>query len=188
MRRATPGRQIKGPPFDIPPFSGTVLQLQTNFQEGLMESRDVVLRKAGEGKGYYARCGAEAGIPGLSRIFAMLSEDELRHADALRAQQSGARVELAHSTTLDGARSILHRLAVQGAAQFNGDLASFHRAMDFEAASVRLHGQLAREAQHAWERELFLKIAAEDEMHFTLLEHMRELLEPVHADGGSDAE
>jgi rubrerythrin len=156
-----------------------------------MESSDVVLRKAGDGKGYYERCGAEAGIPGLSRIFAMLSEDELRHAAALRALQNGARVELAHSTTLDGARSILHRLAVQGAAptQFNGNLASFHSAMDFEAASVRLHGQLAREAQHAWEKELFLKIAAEDEMHFTLLEHMRELLEPLHsADGGIDAD
>jgi hypothetical protein len=160
-----------------------------------MESRDVVLRKAGEGKAYYERCGAEAGVPGLSRIFAMLSEDELRHAEALRAHQAGDQVELAHSTTLDTARFILRDLSVQGAelAQFNGDLASYSCAMDFEAASVRLHGQLAREAQHHWERELFLKIAAEDEMHFTLLEHMRELLEPAFysgpgADGVHDAD
>jgi bacterioferritin (cytochrome b1) len=154
-----------------------------------MESWDVVLRKAGEGNGYYERCGAEAGVPGLSRIFAMFSEDEMRHAEALRAHQSGARVELAHSTTLDGARFILRRLSVQDSAleQFNGDLASYVCAMDFEAASVRLYGQLAREAQHHWERELFMKIAAEDEMHFTLLEHMRELLEPCcRAGGGGD--
>jgi hypothetical protein len=154
-----------------------------------MESRDVVLRKAGEGKGYYERCGAEAGVPGLSQIFAMLSEDELRHADALRAQQNGARVELGHSTTLDGAKSILHRLAMQDAslAQFNGDLGCYLQAMDFEAASVRLHGQLAQDAEHHWERELFLKIAAEDEMHFTLIEHMRELLEHAClADRGQD--
>ena len=156
-----------------------------------MDSKDVVLRKAGEGKGYYDRCGAEAGVPGLSRIFAMLSEDELRHADALRAHRSGARVELAHSGTLDGARFILRNLSVQKESleQFNGDLASFFCAMDFEAASVRLYGQLAREAEHHWEKELFLKIAAEDEMHFTLLEHMRELLEPVQpGDGVSDAD
>jgi hypothetical protein len=151
-----------------------------------MESRDVVLRKAGEGRGYYERCGAEAGVPGLSRIFAMLSEDELRHAEALRAQENGTPVELAHSTTLDGARFILRNLSLQGAslAQFNGDLASYRCAMDFEAASVRLYGQLAREAKHGWEKELFLKIAAEDEMHFTLLEYMRELLEPVPCDRG----
>jgi len=155
-----------------------------------MDSKDVVLRKAGDGKGYYERCGAEAGVPELSRIFAMFSEDELRHADALRAQQSGARVELAHSTTLDGARFLLRNLSVQQAslAQFNGDLSSYVCAMDFEAASVRLYGQLARDAEHHWERELFLKIAAEDEMHFTLLEHMRELLEPAGCDGASDAE
>ena len=158
-----------------------------------MDSRDAVLRKACDGKGYYERCGAESGIPELSRIFAMLSEDELRHADALRSQQSGARVELAHSPTLDGARFILRGLSVQDAAlaQFNGDLSPYDCAMDFEAASVRLYGQLAREAEHHWERELFLKIAAEDEMHFTLLEHMRELLEPAHAagpDGVPDAD
>jgi rubrerythrin len=146
-----------------------------------MESREVVLRKEGNAKGYYERCCAEAGIPELSRIFAMLSEDELRHVDALRALQSGARVELAHSTTLDGARHLLRHLSVQDAtlARFNGDLESYGCAMDFEATSVRLCGQLAREAEHKWEKELFLKIAAEDEMHFTLLEHMRELLEPV---------
>ena len=151
-----------------------------------MESRDVVLRKSGEGKGYYDRCGAEAGVPGLSRIFAMFSEDELRHAEALDAQQQGAQVELPQSATLDGARFILRNLSVQDSAlsQFNGDLSSYRKAMDFEAASVRLYGRLALEAEKEWERELFQKIAAEDEMHFTLLEYMREILEPATGAGG----
>lgn len=152
-----------------------------------MTSREVVLRKEGDGKGHYERCGAEAGIPGLSRIFAMLSEDEGRHADALRALQTAGRVDLAHSATLEGARHILRGLSKEEASlsNFNGDLHSFISAMDFEAASARLCGQLAREASHGWERELFLKIAAEDEIHFTLLEQMRELLEPLMASGGS---
>ncbi|HEY5514203.1 MAG TPA: ferritin [Geomonas sp.] len=154
-----------------------------------MESRNVVLRKEGDARGYYERCSAETEIPELSRFFTMLSEDEVRHDDALRALQSGARVELAHSTTLDSARYILRHLSVQDAAlaKFNGDLATYGCAMDFEAASVRLCGQLARDAEHKWEKELYLKIAAEDEMHFTLLEHMRELLQPAFcADRGSD--
>jgi rubrerythrin len=157
-----------------------------------MDSKDVVLRKEGEGKGYYERCGAEAGIPGLSRIFDMFSEDEVRHADALRALQSGDRVEMPQSSTLDGARRILRSLSVQEPMlfQFNGSLRSYGCAMDFEAASVRLYGQLAREAVHGWEKELLLKIAAEDEMHFTLLEHICELLDPAQRDGcenrGSD--
>jgi rubrerythrin len=159
-----------------------------------MESREMVLRKEGDGKGYYERCRAEAGLPGLSRIFAMLAEDEVRHADALRGLQSGARVELADSATLDAARHILRHLSVQDAAQaeFDGDLAAYGCAMDFEADTVRLCCQLAREAVHSWEKELFLKIAAEDEMHFTLLEHMRELHEQAFcadrgAGGVSDA-
>lgn len=145
-----------------------------------MKWRDVALGKDAEGGGYYLRCGAEAGVPALSRIFEMFSEDESRHADALAALEQGTRVELEQSTTLDGARGILRRLAVEenALARFNGDLLSYRYAMDYEAANVRLYGQLAREAAQGWERDLFLKIAAEDEIHFTLLEYMRELLEP----------
>lgn len=145
-----------------------------------MDSHDVVLNKTGDGIRYYERCGVEAGIPALSRIFAMLSEDERRHGEALRAWHTGATVDLPQSKTLEGARFLLRHLAVQGGLErFNGDLDNFGRAMQFEAASVRLYGQLAREAQHHGERELYAKIAAEDEIHFTLLEQMRELVEAL---------
>jgi len=152
-----------------------------------MNPREMVLRKEGDGKGYYERCGAEAGIAGLTAIFKMFSEDEVRHADALRALQDGARVELPFSATLDGAKCILRRLSVQDQAlsRFGGDLGRYRHAMQFEASSARVCGELAREALQGWEKELFLRIAAEDEMHFTLLEHMRELLEnSADAEGG----
>ena len=177
------------PFFVIPSFSGNVFQPEITNLGGTMDSMDVAFGKEGDGKGYYLRCGAEAGIPGLSRIFDMFSEDEGRHADALRALQGGARVELSHSATLDGARSILRRLSVEEAAlsSFNGDLGCYGSAMDFEAANVRLCGQLAREAGAGWERELFLKIAAEDEIHFTLLEHMCDLLKTALPAGAGRA-
>lgn len=152
-----------------------------------MDSRDMVLRKEGDGMGYYERCGAEAGISGLASIFRMLSQDELRHADALRALQSGARVELPPSSTLDGAKAILRRLSVQDPppSRCNVGLGSYLRAMQFEAVSARACGELAREAPSGWEKELFLRIAAEDEMHFTLLEQMHELLAEEPAGRGN---
>ncbi|WP_026839923.1 ferritin family protein [Citrifermentans bremense] len=142
-----------------------------------MDSRDMALRKDGDARGYYERCGAEAGIAGFTSIFRMFTEDETRHADALRALQDGARVELPASATLDGARRILRRLAVQeGDLSFTGDLGCYKSAMQFEAVSARACGKLAEEAS-GWERELFLRIAADDEIHFTLLEEMHELLQ-----------
>ena len=73
--------------------------------------------------------------------------------------------------------------------QFNGNLASYVCAMDFEAASARLYGQLAQTAEEHWEKELFRRIAAEDEMHFTLIEQIRELFESSPgADGVLDAD
>lgn len=159
-----------------------------------MDLSDMELRKNGEGKGYYDRCGAEAGVPGISCIFAMLSRDEARHAEALRARRDGLPVQLGHSATLDGARLILRTLAVREFEldKFQGDLSNYLRAMDYEAASVRLYGRLALEAEQGWERELYTEIAAEDEMHFALLESMRELLESTGGGwetiGGDDAD
>jgi rubrerythrin len=153
-----------------------------------MNSSEVLVRKEEEGRGYYQRCGADAGIPGISRIFAMISDDEVRHADALRALQREARVDLSRSTTLEGARPILRSLLRQRSSlsDFGGDLGAYHEAMDFEAASARLCSQLARQAPHRWERELFQKMAAEDEIHFTLLEQIRELLDPAAGTSGRE--
>lgn len=148
-----------------------------------MEMRKGALGKERDGKGYYLRCGAEAGVPEVSRIFEMFSEDETRHADALRALQSGGQVELPQSPTLEGAKPILRRLAFEDAARscFKGDLRVFGSAMDFEAANVRRFGKLAAETDDALQRDLYLKIAAEDEVHFTLLEYMYDLLQPSEA-------
>ena len=155
-----------------------------------MDTKDVLLRKEADGMRHYQRCGAESGIAGVSLFFAMLSEDELRHAQALRALQDGVRVELTQSPTLEGAKRILRTLSVREAAlsDFDGDLDCYLQAMDYESQSADLCCQLAREAGRGWQRDLFLRMAAKDEMHFTLIEHMRELLESTSADGVYDAE
>ncbi|GFO63940.1 ferritin [Geomonas paludis] len=142
-----------------------------------MNSRDMELRKEGDGMGYYERCSAEAGVAGLSTIFRMFSEDELRHAGALRALRDGGRVDLRHSATLEGARSILRRLSAEELSRYRGDLGVYRHAMQFEALSARACAELAREALHPWERAMFQTMADEDEIHFTLLEEMQELLE-----------
>ncbi|QWV92060.1 ferritin [Geomonas oryzisoli] len=142
-----------------------------------MDSRDMVLRKEGDGIGYYQRCSAESGVVGLSTIFRMFSDDELRHAGALRALRDGGRVDLPHSATLEGAKSILRRLSVRELSRYRGDLSLYRNAMQFEALSARACSELAREALHPWEREMFQTMADEDEIHFTLLEEMQELLE-----------
>jgi hypothetical protein len=143
-----------------------------------MDVHDVVLRKEDDGKRYYGSCGLQAVGAELKRLFEMLSQDEARHAEALRALHNGVRVELSHSPTLDGAKHILRTLSLrqQLLAEAGGELDGCLAAMAFEAATASLCCELAREAVHGWQRELYLKIAAEDEIHFTVIEHLRELL------------
>jgi len=152
-----------------------------------MDVHDVVLRKEDDGKRYYGACGLRAADVGLKRLFEMLSRDEAVHAEALRALHNGVRVELPYSPTLDGARNILRALSLRQklfAEIDDGELDSYLSAMAFEAATASLCCELAREAAHGWQRELYLKIAAEDEIHFTVIEHLRELLAAALKGGG----
>lgn len=153
-----------------------------------MDPRYVLLRKERE-KEVYQRCSSNAVLPELSRIFALLVQDETRHLEALRGLQEERRVDLAPSKTLEDAKAILRRLSVEERelSRFRGDLRSFTSAMDFEAGCARVCGKLANETTEGWKKELLSKIAAEDEMHFTLLEEIHELLEPFSARGKGGA-
>ena len=82
--------------------------------------------------------------------------------------------------TLEKARFMLRRLAVADGPPSGPpeELEVFCRAMDFEADSADAYTRLAQQSS-GWQKELFMGIAAEEEIHFTLLEHLRELLEPA---------
>jgi hypothetical protein len=153
-----------------------------------MNPRDVLLRKERE-KEVYERCSSNAVLPELSRIFALLVQDETRHLEALRGLQEERRIDLPPSTTLENAKSILRRLSVEERelSRFRGDLRPFTSAMDFEAGCARVCAKLANETTEGWQKELLCRIAAEDEMHFTLLEELHELLEPFSARGKGGA-
>jgi hypothetical protein len=145
-----------------------------------MKTMDGVLRRKDAGRGFYQKLGADDGSNGIARIFALLADDELRHGSAIRAYEEGGAVTLGNSSILDSARYILRRLSLDDAAlaNFTHDLERFHVAMDFEADCARAFVSLAAHANKPTEREFFLRIAEDEQTHFTLLENVREL---VHA-------
>lgn len=138
---------------------------------------DAALRRKEEVKWYYERH-AVAGIAEVAQIFSLFAEDEKRHGIAMRSLWEGSPTELEHSPTLDRAKPLLRRMvsidAPQGACAAETQV--FCRAMNFEAENVGIYYEMALKAPDGWQRELLLKIAAEEETHFSLLEEMRELL------------
>ncbi|UFS69626.1 ferritin [Geomonas sp. RF6] len=142
-----------------------------------MSAMEGALRRKEEVKRYYQN--ATAGLPETSgQLFAMLAEDEERHRLAISDLEQGAQATLHPSATLEKARFILRRLSfVDAASGDHEELEVFYRAMDMEAASAERYARLAEESS-GWQKELFRGIAAEEEMHFTLLENLREILDP----------
>lgn len=143
-----------------------------------MGTMDGVLRRKHVEMGFYRQLGAADGRTGIGRIFAMLADDELRHGSALQAFEAGGAVMLDGSSTLAAAKVILRRLSFQDTplAHCSYDLERFQLAMNSEADCARTFNSLAARAVEPSERDFFLRLAADEEIHFTLLENMHELV------------
>jgi rubrerythrin len=137
-----------------------------------------VLRRKDAEMGFYRQLGAADGNTGIGDIFAMLAEDELRHRSAIQALEEGEPVVLESSPTLDAAKAILRRLSVLDAplAGFSFDLERLHLAMALEADCARAFALLAAHADEDSQRRLFSRLAEDEEIHFTLIENMHELV------------
>ncbi|MBJ6725114.1 ferritin family protein [Geomesophilobacter sediminis] len=143
-----------------------------------METMEHLLQRKEEGRGFYHRMGAQSGSAGIRKFFGMLAEDEMRQERVLLALRRGTLPDLEDFVTLDEAKGILRRLSLHQPYYIpeEGDLQRLATAMEFEARCAQICREIAAADGDGCRKELFLSIAAEEEVHFTLLEQMREVV------------
>ena len=137
---------------------------------------DFAMQMEVDGKRLYEKLAAEAGDAGLNTIFLRLAEDEQKHYEifqGLKGESRAARME--DSTVLDDCRNVFQDLmdkrdTVLGSIQ--GDLEGYRYAMKLEADSVRLYQDAANREANEDLKNLLLRIAAEEEKHFTVVQNI----------------
>lgn len=136
---------------------------------------DFAMKMELDGKTYYERVAAESAIPGLRTVFTRLAADEQKHYDifqALQRQTEGAPT-MEDSSVLEFARNVFEDLLSRGEApSFQGDLEGYRYAMKMEADSVTLYEDAARREKNEEVKALLLRIAAEEQKHFAILENI----------------
>lgn len=140
---------------------------------------DFAMKMEMDGKAFYEKLAKESTIPGLKTIFTRLAEDEQKHFEIFQALQnkSADAPAMNDSTALEAAKNIFEELETRGEKpSIQGDLEGYRYAMKLEAESVRLYEEAAGKEENGDLRSLLLRIAAEEQNHFNILENLYDFI------------
>ena len=136
---------------------------------------DLAMKMELEVKAHYEKLAAGTELPGVARIFTLLAGDEQKHYDAICAMKNNAAPGAFEDTTvLAYAKGVVSGyVGDQGiAAKLRNDLQGYRHALDVEAASVRLYGQLVEKETGGEAKKALARILEEEKKHYNIVENL----------------
>jgi rubrerythrin len=125
---------------------------------------------------YYRYLAESSQAEGLKKILLMLAEEEKKHKEILLAMKDGAKVKFPDSSVLKDAKKVFKNL--QGKYEIINDEVKqkelYLKALGFEKESKDFYLKKAEETTSTEEKEIFSKLAAEEEKHFFLISNLVE--------------
>ena len=140
-----------------------------------MDVFEFAIEKERHSENHYRELAARTAYPGFKTILTMLADEEVKHAQTIRAMQAAnppARVT--DVSVLDNAVKMFDRMrASTETFQFTERESDLYReACNFEKQSKEYYLQKAREVEDPTQRDLFLRLAKEENKHLLLMEKL----------------
>ncbi|MBL7188257.1 MAG: ferritin family protein [Phycisphaerae bacterium] len=128
-----------------------------------------------DGEDFYYQLAQQTPNKGLRTILEMLATEEAKHYKAIEEMRS-ARPELAETTVLSDAKNVFAQIK-ESKESFDFDLGQielYKKAQELEQKSMGFYSEKAHEVEEEHQKEIFLKLAAEEKKHYFLLENIIE--------------
>ncbi len=134
---------------------------------------DFAMKMEQDGKAFYEKMAQKCGNPGLRTIFTRLAADEQKHYEIFQALQTET-PRMEDTTVLQEAQNIFGELLAGKVSvpPLEDDLEGYLYAMKLEADSVDLYEEAAKKESNPAVREILMRIAAEEQKHFNILENI----------------
>lgn len=126
-----------------------------------------------DGEDYYRSLAQQAGNKGLKTIFTMLADEEVKHYKVVQ-QMMTQKPRMTETTILTGVKNVFAQIKESNQG-FNFDARQtelYRKAQDIERNSREFYLQKADEVQQEYHKEIFLKLAEQENKHFFLLENI----------------
>jgi rubrerythrin len=143
-----------------------------------MNIYDFALQMEQDHENLYRELAARTTAPGIQRILTMLADDEAKHYQIVSQLQADAPLPLLASTNiLSDAQTIFAQMQGQDFDLAGLQVKVYQQAQELERKTRDFYTEKAQEAGNAEQKELFLKLADEEQRHYFLLDHMIEFID-----------
>lgn len=110
---------------------------------------------------------------GIKNIFNMLADDEVKHYKVFEDMKKDEKPQMADTKVLTSAKNVFTQLKEEGKFdQKAAELELYRKAQELEKKSEEFYLQKAGEAEDPYQKEMILKIAAEEKKHYFLLDNI----------------
>lgn len=126
-----------------------------------------------DGEDYYRQLAQQTENDGMRSILTMLAEEEVKHYKTIEKMKT-QQTQIAESEILTDAKNVFIQIKESGESfDFNIKQAELYtKARDIEKKSRDFYTEKANEVAEKYQKELFLKLAIEEQKHYALLDKM----------------
>lgn len=138
---------------------------------------DYAMQMEKDGEDYYRQLVRQTENKGLKTILTMLADDEVKHyqiIERIKTQDT----HMTETSILSDAKNVF-MLLKEDSGKFDFDVEQtelYKKAQTIEKKSMDFYLEKANEVSQEYQKQLFLKLAAEEKKHYFLLENIIEFV------------
>lgn len=133
-----------------------------------------------DGENYYRQLAREATVPGLTKIFTMLADEEVKHYQVVsKLAQKESNPQLADTRIFNNVTNVFKEmreekgeLPIDTTAAVN----SYRKACEIEELSGNFYHEKADQAADEHQRKILLRLAGEEDNHLRIMENILEFV------------
>ena len=142
-----------------------------------MDIFEYAMRMEKDGEEYFRQLAGQTEVQGLKKILTMLADEEVKHYQALE-KMSTEKPCLAETSLLNDAMGVFVQFRDSGE-RIDPDMEQvelYRKAQDIEQKSMEFYFAKAEEVSEEYQRQLFLRFAAEERKHYFILDNIIEFV------------
>jgi rubrerythrin len=134
---------------------------------------DFAMQMEKDGEEYYRQLAQQTNNKGMKNILTLLADEEVKHYNAIE-QIKTQQAQIADSKILSDAKNVFVQLKESGDSfDFNKNQTElYEKARDIEKKNRDFYTEKANEVTEGYQKELFLKLAIEEQKHYVLLDNI----------------
>ncbi len=136
-----------------------------------MNMFDVAIEMEIEGASFYQKLADQAGHVGLSRIFTLLKEDEIRHKAYFEGLKKNTKVDnIASFAQSDEVKHLIESFKNENFSQLMDQKEAYENALDIELKSIEFYTEQKSQVLDEEKQKILEIIINEERRHYDLLD------------------